>query len=401
MLLFSSVLQSSSSSEDVHAFARSMNRGHHWYTHLREGVCSSSSASSSSLLQMLVVAAHMYAICVAGPSVMAYASPPAMARRQAWLVSPFAPSLFQIKTPLHEKTVSRAHEEDDRKQQQQQLKKQNSDSSNNNILLLNLMFSSDPATMLFDAAEYLMRERTPPPPPSSSSSGKGEEDGNSTEKGEKRKKTFSGEEASAAVGDNYFHDTRLIMLPQMVGLVMLPVLLIPSFVIPGSSVVPGMSSSSSSSYSLSKMIMYTTSWPVLNACMFCFLASWGFCHWVLYNQLGLFKLAVVSSMHLAFRIFMGLWSMLYSCPFAPIFLPRVVATGVGVCASLLLMCIGHVYYAIPYSSMEFYMCHLWASGVVAPVVQCTVFRCILWVFGGDGSSSSSASSSPPVHSHQD
>lgn len=137
----------------------------------------------------------------------------------------------------------------------------------------------------------------------------------------------------------------------------------------------------SANCSLSKMIMRTTSWPVLNACMLCFVASWLICHWILYVRLQLYKLAVCSSMHLAFRIFMGLWSMLYSCPFAPIFLPKFVAAGVGVSSSLLLMCIAHVYYAIPYSSMEFYMCHLWASGVVAPLVQLTVLRLILYLFG--------------------
>ena len=127
------------------------------------------------------------------------------------------------------------------------------------------------------------------------------------------------------------------------------------------------------------MIMSTTLWPILNACMLCFVASWGICYF-LYSKLGLYKLAICASMHLAAKILMGLWVMLYSCPFAPIFLPRLVAWGVGTSVALLLVCISHVYYAIPYSSMEFYMYHLWASGVVCPFVQATVLRIILQMF---------------------
>ena len=77
---------------------------------------------------------------------------------------------------------------------------------------------------------------------------------------------------------------------------------------------------------------------------------------------------------------MGLWSMLYNCPFAPIFLPRLVAWGVGMTTGLLLLCISYIYYSVPFSSLEFYMCHMWASGVVAPLVQGTLLRLILRAF---------------------
>lgn len=130
---------------------------------------------------------------------------------------------------------------------------------------------------------------------------------------------------------------------------------------------------------MAKLIMQTTSWPVLNACMLCFLASWGICL-LLHLQLKAYKLAICASMHLAARILMGLWSMLHTCPMAPIFMPRSVAWGVGAGMALLLMCISHVYYAIPFDTSEFYMSHLWAVGVVCPLVQNTVLRMILYTF---------------------
>jgi hypothetical protein len=55
---------------DIQAFALGMNRGHHWHSHLYHGICS---GASSSFLQMLVVAAHLYAIGVAAPSVVSVA----------------------------------------------------------------------------------------------------------------------------------------------------------------------------------------------------------------------------------------------------------------------------------------------------------------------------------------
>jgi hypothetical protein len=333
---------------------------------------------------MLVVAAHLYAISVAAPSVVSAAltsgMSPVMVQKQGWLLLPHgggSSSPFFIMTPVHDYIFSlhvnhssSSSDDDDggagtkKKNAGKNQKQQQEEERSRQQLVLNLL-SSDPATMLFDAAQYLMQDRNPPPtPPSSSSSSSS----SAEQKARKEDRNIS-----------YFKDARLIMLPQMIGLVMLPVLLIPSLVAPAGAMVPGMGSGQMRC-SLSKMIMATTSWPVLNACMLCFLVSWGICHWVLYVKLGLYKLAVCSSMHLAARILMGLWSMLYTCPFAPIFLPRVVAGGVGASTSLLLMCIAHIYYAIPYSSMEFYMCHLWASGVVAPVIQATVLRAVLWCF---------------------
>ena len=77
---------------------------------------------------------------------------------------------------------------------------------------------------------------------------------------------------------------------------------------------------------------------------------------------------------------MGLWSMLYGCPLAPVFQPKLVAGGVGTGMALLLMCISHVYYAIPFDSLEFYMCHFWAIGVACPLVQNVGLRLVMWLF---------------------
>jgi hypothetical protein len=264
---------------------------------------------------MLVVAAHMYAITVAGPSVVSnvpYSSSP-MARKQGWILDPLAArSLLQLATPVQEvldirnrrrAVVKNPHGDDDDDDssdgQQQQQSEQAIAASN--LMLLKLIFSSDPATMLFDVAQYLMQDRMPPPPP----------------QGEQEKKKAQ-EQRITVDQVSYIQDSNLIMLPQMVGIIALPILLIPSLIAPMGAMVPGMAG-----VSLPGMIMRTTSWPVLNACMACFLASWGFCHWALHLQLGLYKLAVCSSMHIAFRILVGLWSMLYNCPFAPIFLPKV------------------------------------------------------------------------------
>lgn len=130
---------------------------------------------------------------------------------------------------------------------------------------------------------------------------------------------------------------------------------------------------------IAKLVLQTTSWPVLNACVLCFLASFGCCL-LLFTQLGLYKLAMCTSMHMSAGILSGLWSMLHSCPMAPVFRPHMVAWGVGTGIALLLMCISHVYYAIPFSTEEFYMHHLWAIGAVCPLIQNTVLRAILYLF---------------------
>lgn len=121
-------------------------------------------------------------------------------------------------------------------------------------------------------------------------------------------------------------------------------------------------------YSISKMVMSTTCWPVLMVCILCFLLSWG-ASLLLYVQLGSYKLALCTSMHMASGILMGLWTMLHRCPLAPVFRPGLVAGGVATGMAMLLMCISHVYYAIPFDSLEFYMCHLWAVAVCCPLVQ--------------------------------
>jgi hypothetical protein len=101
-------------------------------------------------------------------------------------------------------------------------------------------------------------------------------------------------------------------------------------------------------YSIAKMMVATTTWPLLNSCVICFLSSWTVSLF-LFLHMGLYKLSVCLSMHLSFRTLVGVWSMLRSCPFAPIFLPRLVAWGVGMSVGLLLLCISHVYHSIPFS----------------------------------------------------
>lgn len=127
------------------------------------------------------------------------------------------------------------------------------------------------------------------------------------------------------------------------------------------------------------MVLSTTCWPVLNVCIFSFLVSWGFCV-SLYLGFGMYRLALCTSMHMAARILMGLWRMLHQCQLAPIFSPKMVAGGVGTGMALLIMCISHVYYAIPFDSLQFYMCHLWAVGICCPLVQNVLLRMVLWIF---------------------
>lgn len=127
---------------------------------------------------------------------------------------------------------------------------------------------------------------------------------------------------------------------------------------------------------MGKMVMSTTCWPVLVVCILSFLLSWGVSV-LLYIRFGSYKLALCTSMHMAARILMGLWTMLQRCPLAPVFRPGLVAGGVGMGMAMLLMCISHVYYAIPFDSLEFYMCHLWAVAVCCPLVQQVGMRLVL------------------------
>lgn len=164
------------------------------------------------------------------------------------------------------------------------------------------------------------------------------------------------------------------MLPQTIGLVVLPALMLPSLLAPSNAVVPGLAG-----YSIARMVLSTTCWPVLNVCILSFILSWGF-SLALHLGFSLYKLALCTSMHMAARILMGLWGMLYACPMAPVFRPRLVAGGVGTGMALLLMCISHVYYAIPFDSLEFYVSHLWAVGVCCPLVQNVGLRAVMWLF---------------------
>ena len=238
LLMSSSSTAPQEDDDDVATFACSLNRGKHWHSYLCNGICS---GSSSSILQMLVVASHFYAIVVVGPSIVAAAAAstpgsgrtlPPISHRQTWLFSTEAAAsatMDIINTPFQEMMRRTIHNEKEKKIEQQGNEKEEKKRSEDKNILISLL-SSDPATMLFDAAQILMQDRTPPAPDDAATEGHNEKD---TCAARTKRELF-------LQRVEYFQDARLILLPQTVGLVMLPVLMIPSLVAPADAMVPGM-----------------------------------------------------------------------------------------------------------------------------------------------------------------
>lgn len=336
--------------EEVVAFALRLNRGQHWHTYLKQGLLLASS-SSTNAMHLLIMAAHYYAIVHVAPTMSSLSArgygKPAIADRQLWLFDPQNPPL-KLEIAMPWSASKEAGKDKAKVKADGESEEAKADEKNGKLLTL---LTSDPATMLYDAAQILMAERQAPPPP-------------------RKKQCHPTNERPA-----FFRDARLIMLPHTIGLIMLPVLLVPSLLAPGDGMVPGIPGH----YSLAKMVLATTCWPIMNASLLCFLASWAWCV-LLYIQFGQYKLALCTSMHMTAKILMGLWSMLHRCPLAPIFRPKMVAWGMGTGVALLLVCISHVYYAIPFDSLEFYLHHLWATMVCCPLVQNVGLRGVMWLF---------------------
>lgn len=249
---------------EVDAFVRQLNHGQHWHTFLARGIVSAS--ATPLLLQTLVVAAHYYAVAVVGPSVARSSasssspvpSPHSIFSIQPWMTKKSAArgERAAIVTPFHvymassiSSSSSRAAgaEEGEQQTKGDDMRSTSSTSSSSNLILT--ILSSDPATMLFDAAQLLMQDRMPPPSPSSGQKDqqqrRAEQGGDDAEASEADKPTCRSqhhvpcnEYLDTHAGD-YMQDARLIMLPHTLGLLMLPLLLIPSLMAPSGAMVPG------------------------------------------------------------------------------------------------------------------------------------------------------------------
>lgn len=222
--------------EEIAAFALRLNHGHHWHTHLRRGLLSASKA-----VQLLVMAAHYYAIVHVAPSMALLAAKghgrPSIADRQTWLFSPGRGSAgrsHSIEVPFYAPNTYKAmleklkREKEEEEEEKQKPQGDEAAAAAGRDKLLSILMS-DPATMLFDAAQILMAERQPPGPK------KEEEDARQ----QKQQPKCSASSGRGGEKIRFYKDPRLIMLPQAIGLVVLPMLLVPSLLAPTNAVVPG------------------------------------------------------------------------------------------------------------------------------------------------------------------
>lgn len=212
--------------EEIAAFALRLNRGHHWHTHLRRGLLSANTS-----VQLLVIAAHYYAIVHVAPSMALLAAKghgrPSIADRQTWLFSPGGSGSSTNRSHSIELPFFYSPASDHAAKLQQKLREEQSQAADESALDKNKLLSilmSDPATMLYDAAHILMAERQAPP-----STGKQEE-----KQQQQQRCSLNRDEKIS-----FYEDPRLIMLPQAIGLVILPMLLVPSLLAPPNAVVPG------------------------------------------------------------------------------------------------------------------------------------------------------------------
>lgn len=155
--------------QEVSAFALRLNQGQHWFLHLHHGLVS----SSCTAMQLLVVAAHYYAIVHVAPSMASLAAKgygrPAIADKQAWLFDgvklPYSPRIanpFSMQDEKQSKSEGPAPPPPPLKKPEA-----NGEGSLSKESILSIL-TSDPATMLYDAAQLLMAERQPPPSPPTS-----------------------------------------------------------------------------------------------------------------------------------------------------------------------------------------------------------------------------------------
>jgi hypothetical protein len=205
---------------EVYEFSRELNHGHDWHGFLVAGIVSN---AAPCLLNVLVVAAHCYAVSVVRPSISAAASAGSASANPAG-----RRPISMISTPFDGYLAASARLQTDDKKKTSISGEENSSSQpvagKNNFLLT--ILSSDPATLLFDAASYMMMmpadddddERNP-----------------ITDPGPKKQQN-----ENMTTEEEFYEDARLIMLPYTIGMVMLPVLMIPSIMAPSDAMVPGM-----------------------------------------------------------------------------------------------------------------------------------------------------------------
>jgi hypothetical protein len=124
-----------------------------------------------------------------------------------------------------------------------------------------------------------------------------------------------------------------------------------------------------------------SAWPVLNSSILTLALSWVWCC-MLVHAFGLHKLALCTSMHSVTRVMLAYANLGVACPLPPIFMPRAVASGLGICLGLFLaLCVAQVHAASAFfDTSDFYMNHAWAQWVVMLGMRHTLFRASAWMY---------------------
>jgi hypothetical protein len=124
-----------------------------------------------------------------------------------------------------------------------------------------------------------------------------------------------------------------------------------------------------------------SAWPVLNSCFLMIGISWTSCCMV-YFVLGMPRLALCTAMHSVPAIMLAHAAAAVSCPLPPIYMPRVVSSGIGLLAGALLLCVSHMHASgATFGTEDFYMCHAWAVCGVLLCMRHTLFRTAVWMVG--------------------